>query len=399
MAALPAPLRTLFVTTLIFRAGTVAYPFLAAYLLLAGVIGPTAVGTALACFGVGALAADLAATVLLARFGARSVILAGLLLNAAVVVVVPWSDHLASLIVALLVWGFAYEVVTPASYSAVVAQTGAGDRKVPFSCIRLAINLGIAVGPLVGALVFAVQPRLVFWVNSACVLAAAGYLWTRPAAAAPGGAPRPAHRTRAPRLGPPARARFWTIYGLSLPVQLAYSLPSVFVATYVIVVLDLPGYWAGVVFSVNALCIVLFEVPVNVLMTRVSNRATLRLGYGLAGAGFLLMSQSESGPALILSTLVWTAGEMVVFPGLLNYVSSLSPGPSADRSMSIYSTGVNVAFILAPQLALLLSRPAAPALPWAAAGAAVVVAWLILIVASKHPYTWHPEEEPCRSAT
>ncbi|KMS71567.1 hypothetical protein ACM01_26815 [Streptomyces viridochromogenes] len=398
VAGLPAPLRVLFLTTLIFRTGTMAYPFLAAHLLVHEGLSKGMAGTVLACFGVGALAADLAASVLLGRVSARALMLGGLALNAAVLTLFPFLHGLAPVVAFAVVWGFAYEIVTPAAYSATVAAAGPEERKVAFSCYRLAINLGMAAGPVVGGLLFAVDARLVFWANAGCTLAAAGYLAARSREAAAAPPRRNARKQGTVPRTPYERARFWTIFGLSLPVQLAYSLPSVFVSTYVIVGLGLPGYWAGVVFAVNAVGIVLFEVPLNVLMARTGHLPTLLLGYGLAGAGFLLMALSGSGPSLVLATLVWTAGEIVVFPGLLSYVSDLSGEASADRNLSLYSTGVNIAFILAPHLALLLSRPSAPGIPWAVAGGALCVAWLLLTVARTSPLTWHKEEPSCTDA-
>ncbi|MEV0415186.1 MFS transporter [Streptomyces sp. NPDC050448] len=407
VAGLPAPLRTLFFTTLIFRTGTMAYPFLAPHLLLNGGLDAATAGLTVTGFGVGALAADLAAGKLLGRLHPHTLMQGGFLLGAAVLVVVPVLHGLPALAAGVLVWGFAYEIVTPAAYAATIAGSAPAERKVAFSCYRLAINLGMAAGPVLGALLFAIDPYAVFWANALCVLAAAAHLHSRrdpaphdparrgPAAAAAGrdGSAPPGGGDRQPL---PERTRFWTAFGLSLPLQLAYALPSVFVGTYVIVGLGLPGYWAGIVFTVNALGIVLFEVPLNVRMARVGDLPTLLTGYTLAGAGFLLMALADTGPGLVLATLVWTAGEIVVFPGLLDYVSRLS-GPAADHNMSLFSGGVNLAFITAPQLALHLSAPGHPGTPWAVAGAAVCAACLLLLAARNHPYTWH-KEEPCTSA-
>ncbi|MET3988077.1 MFS transporter [Streptomyces sp. PvR034] len=399
VAGLAAPLRTLFLTVLIFRAGTMAYPFLATHLLLSGGVDAAAAGLTVAGFGVGALAADLAAGPLLGRFRPHSLMRCGFLLNAAVLACVPALHGRAALSAAVLAWGFSYEIVTPAAYSATIAGSRPDDRKVAFACYRLAVNLGTAVGPMIGALVFAADPDAVFWANAVCVLAAIWHLHThrqRPPAPTTSGTPRP-HSTTRPPTTRIERTRFWTVFGLSLPIQLAYALPSAFVSTYVIVGLGLPGYWAGVVFTVNALGIALFEVPLNIRMARVGSLPTLLTGYTLAGTGFLLMARAESGLALVSATLVWTAGEIVVFPGLLGYVSRLS-SPAADRNMSLFSSGVNVAFILAPQLALLLSGPGHAGAPWAVAGAAVYAAVLLLLAARTHPYAWH-KEEPCTSAT
>ncbi|MFF2790650.1 MFS transporter [Streptomyces sp. NPDC058049] len=417
VAGLAPPLRTLFLTTLLFRTGTMAYPFLTPHLLGGGGLDAAGAGLVVTAFGVGALAADLAAGRLLGRMHPYALMRGGFLLGAAAVTVVPLLHGLPALTAGVLVWGFAYEIVTPAAYAATIAGSRPEQRKVAFSCYRLAINLGLSAGPLLGALLYAFDPYSVFWANAACVLAAAAFLHLRrehrPPGAGPytdsdsdsdsdtgGGGGGPGKEAAARGTVRPTaaeRTRFWTVFGLSLPIQLAYALPSVFVGTYVIVGLGLPGYWAGAVFTVNAVGIVLFEVPLNIRMARVGHLATLLSGYVLAGAGFLLMALAGTGPELVLATLVWTAGEIVVFPGLLDYVSRLS-GPAAGRTMGLFSGGVNLAFIAAPQLALHLSAPGHPGAPWAAAGAAVCAACLLLLAARTHPYTWH-KEEPCTSVT
>ncbi|MFD3325570.1 MFS transporter [Streptomyces sp. NPDC058701] len=401
LAGLARPLRTLFLTTLLFRTGTMAYPFLTPYLLGRGGLDAAEAGLAVTTFGVGALAADLAAGRLLAGLHPYALMRGGFLLGAAAVAVVPLLHGLPALITVVLVWGFAYEIVTPAAYAATIAGAPPEQRKVAFSCHRLAINLGLSAGPLLGALLYALDPYAVFWANALCVLAAAAFLHRRgarrPTADAAGGPGRETLPRGTVRQTSAERIRFWCVFGLSLPIQLAYALPSVFVGAYVIVGLGLPGYWAGVVFTVNAVGIVLFEVPLTLRMARVGHLATLLSGYALAGTGFLLMASADTGPELVLATLVWTAGEIVVFPGLLDYVSWLS-GPAADRTMGLFSGGVNLAFIAAPQLALHLSAPGHPGAPWAATGAAVCAACLLLLAARTNPYTWH-KEEPCSSVT
>jgi MFS family permease len=242
-----------------------------------------------------------------------------------------------------------------------------------------------------------VEPVALFWVNAVVVMLAAGFLAQRTRGRGafrchtPASTPEAAATPQRPRLvagSAQQETRNWTIFGLSLPIQLAFTLPPVFASTYIIVGLGLPSYWVGVVFTVNAGAIVLFEVPLNAAMVGVAHLPALLIGYGLTGAGFLLMGLSPAWPPLIVSTLVWTAGEMVVFPGLLTYVSSLSAPDISDRNMSLYSAGVNIAVIATPQLALLLSSPVSPELPWIAAGSAVCLAFMLLLAAGTSPYTW-----------
>jgi len=393
VGGLDRTLRTLFWTTLIFRAGTMAYPFLSAYLLLSGRISTGRAGFIVAAFGVGALIADLSAGVVLGRVSARAAIVFGLVLNAVILVVVPPLRDTGALIPAVLVWGLAFELYTPASYTAIVQMAPPDERKIAFSCHRLAINLGMGVGPALGGLLFALNPLALFWANAVFVLAAALNLLVRtrrlPGIGAAGAAEPAKPRGRLVAASWREETRFWTFFGLSLPIQFAYSLPPVFASTYVIIGLGMPSYWVGVIFTLNAAVIVLTEIPLNTLMARVAHLPTLVSGYALTGAGFLLMGVSHTPVALIAATLVWTAGEMIVFPGMLTYASALSAPEVSARNMSLYSAGVNVALIATPQLALLLSGSGHPALPWIAAGSAVCLALLLMLAARTSDSLWY----------
>ncbi len=61
VAGLNSDLRALFVSTLLFRAGTMAFPFLGAYLLGQERYGVEQVGLVVGAFGLGALIADVGA--------------------------------------------------------------------------------------------------------------------------------------------------------------------------------------------------------------------------------------------------------------------------------------------------------------------------------------------------
>ncbi|MCZ4125219.1 MFS transporter [Streptomyces sp. H39-S7] len=396
VSGLSRDLRTLFLTTLLLRAGTVAYPFLAAHLLLTGGLNTGRIGAIVSAFGVGALCADLAAGPLLGRFGARRTMLGGLLAQALILPLVPQLHGAPALIAAVFFWGFAYEVFTPASYAATIDGSSPQDRKVAFSCNRLAINVGMGIGPAIGGMVFAVDPQALYWINAGAILAAAACLATRTRARTLTGRPSALAGTgRAQRRLVASTARqetqFWTAVVVSLPIQLAFSLPMVLASTYIIVGLHLPSFWVGVVFTVNAAVIVLCEIPLNVAMARLAHFPSLLIGYALTGAGFLCMGLATTGPTLVAATLVWTAGEMIVFPSLLTYVGALSAPDIRDRNMSLYSAGVNVAFIAAPQVALLLSGPAHPALPWTVAGSAVCLAFLLILAARTSAATWYED--------
>ncbi|MEV6553268.1 MFS transporter [Streptomyces sp. NPDC051597] len=386
-------LRTLFITTLLFRSGTMAFPFLAAYLVERNDYSAGQVGSIVGAYGLGALAADLAAGPVLHFVSARTVMISGLVGNAALVAVLPLTHSAVMLIIGSLVWGFFYEAFTPAAYAETVRHSREEDRKVAFSCNRLAINVGMGIGPALGGLVFAWRPVGLFLINACVVLGTAVYLIIRTS----GGTVAEEGKTARGRLTAPTlkgETRFWSIFLLALPIHLAYALPPTFLSAYVIHERGLPSYWAGAIFFVNAVAIVLFEVPLNTAMRHVSHFVSLLAGYVLAASGFVLMGLSTSGPALVGATLLWTAAEMIVFPALLHYVSEVSDPSVTGRNMGLYSAGVNVGLIAMPQLSLMLTDDGGSAAsPWYLVGAALGVALVLIVVVRRSSYLWLTEPE------
>lgn len=391
VAGLNSDLRALFVSTLLFRAGTMAFPFLGAYLLGEDRYSAGQVGLVVGAFGLGALLADVGAGVLLGRVRPVTVMLGGCVGYALVLAVVPALSAVPALLVATLLWGMAFEIYTPASYAQVVAGSPPDQRKIAFSCNRLAINLGMGLGPAIGGLLFTVAPQALFYVNAVCVLAAAAVLLRRSTRSATTVQEAGPGRLLSPT--PRDESRFWTLFVLALPVHIAYALPPILLSTYIIEGIGLPAYWVSVVFVVNAAAIVLFEVPLNKAMAHMSHLRSLLIGYVLAAAGFALTGLTSSGPLLALITLFWTAGEMIVFPALLSYVSQLSAPTVINRNVSLYSAGVNVGFMTAPQIGGLLSAARSPGVPWLAAGAALAAASVLMLAARLSRATWCPDDE------
>ncbi|WP_269858146.1 MFS transporter [Streptomyces sp. RPT161] len=376
----------LFLTTLTLQSGSVVLPFLAAYLVNEHRYATGTVGLVVACYGVGALMADLSSGPLLRHVPARKLMTAGLAGNAIAVTALPYLRSPALLALAVVVWGFCYEIFMPASYLETVRLSPPRDLKIAFSFNRLAINLGMGAGPLVGAVLFPRWPIALFVLNALAAAAAGLYLATRGATRVepqPDGKQPDVPESRA-ATQTAARAggdrRIWAVLLLSVPIHYAYALPLTFVSVYVPRDLHLPDMWVGLVFAVSAGSIVLFEIPLNTAMRDVGSVPALTMGYALAASGFALMGAVRSGPALLLATLVWTLAEMVVFPELTRCVSLVSSPATASRNMGMYAAVMNAGLMAAPQLALAVTAHAGPASPWYLAGAAIAVPLPVLLL-------------------
>ena len=392
LRGLNARLQALFMITLVFRTGTLAFPFYAAYLIHQHAIAPGTAGLLVGVYGAGALCTDLIIGGVIKRFSANRVILGSLLLNAALLLVIPSVDNTPVLLLLSFLWGACYEAFTPATFSETVAHSSLETRKVAFSCNRLAINIGMAIGPLLGSLIFLRNADAVFYINALLSLLAfatclrfARSLPVTPGAAVAG------KDEGLPEQAPHERSRLLVILLAALPVHVAYALPPTFLSAYIINYTELPAYYVGIIFFINALLVIVFEVPINLRMAHLSSSRSLIVGFLLAGSGFFLMGFGQVGALLLLATVLWSLGEMIVFPGITHYVSSISSRDSVARNLGYYSAGVNIGVMVAPSLAfMLVSRPALPS-PWLLAGCVLLLFAIAVGVMKRSALLWNEQ--------
>ena len=385
-------LQSLFLITLVFRMGTMAFPFYAAYLIHQHAVSAGTAGLLVGVYGAGALFVDLIIGAVIKRFSANRVILGSLLLNAVLLLIIPSVENTAALFVLSFLWGACYEAFTPATFSETVTHSSSETRKVAFSCNRLAINIGMAIGPLLGSLIFLSNADAVFYLNAALSLVSfvACLRFGRAVAVAPV-TTLAGKGNGLPESAPHERSRLLVILLAALPVHIAYALPPTFLSAYIINYTELPAYYVGIIFFINALLVILFEVPINQRMSHLSSSRSLVAGFLVAGVGFFLMGFSHIGALLLVATVLWSLGEMIVFPGITHYVSSISSRHTVDRNLGYYSAGVNIGVMITPSLAfMLVSQPSLPS-PWLLAGTVLLLFAVAVGVMKSSTLLWNKE--------
>jgi len=357
---LPREVWALAATTFVNRVGTMVIPFLVLYLT-----GPLGFSSALAgaivgVFGATSIVAAPVSGRLADRFGATRVMGSSLVLSAAVLALYPFVRGVAPVIAATVLFAAVSEAYRPASLSAVSLAAGAEQRKAAFALNRLAINLGMSVGPALGGFLAAWSYTALFWVDGASSLAAAAVLAWAPvrAAAREPAEPRAATAddpSRAPLLGEAWRDHrllyflFAALPALIVFFQLTASLP-------LFLVRDL-GYSAafyGALFTLNTLIIVVLEVPLNVAMADWPAGRQLALGAALVALGFGGMALTHGRVGLAVTVVVWTFGEMVLLPAMAAYVGDIAPEHRSGEYMGLFTMTFGFALVLAPPIGTFL---------------------------------------------
>jgi MFS family permease len=351
--ALPRDVWTLAITTLVNRMGTMVIPFLALYVTRE--LGYTAgrAGIILGLYGLGAIVAAPLAGRLCDRLGARRVMRGALILSGCVMLLFPLCRSWPMLLAATLLLATTSEGYRPASFAALAEAAPESQRKAAFSLLRLAVNLGMSIGPAVGGFLAAVSYPAIFWVDGGTSILAGIVITIWPVGGS-ATAPRtePGSGEPAPARSQPARrdGRFLYFLLACVPVIMVFFQHVGAMPLHLVGGLGFPSQFLGLLFTFNTILIVLLEVRLNMATARWPHGRSLALGALLVGVGFGGLAWSRSAWQVVATVVVWTFGEMILLPSMAAQVTDAAPPDRRGEYMGFYSMSFGVAFSAGPWL-------------------------------------------------
>jgi len=150
---------------------------------------------------------------------------------------------------------------------------------------------------------------------------------------------------------------------------------------YLVDDLSLPVSFFGLLFTLNTMLIILIEVPLNLATAHWPHRRALVLGALLFAVGFGALAFA-TGPLSVAATVViWTFGEMILFPVAASYVSELAPPSRRGEYMGAYWMAFALAMMIGPLAGtLFMARYGATALWLIVLVVGLFAAWINFIV-------------------
>ncbi|MFF8863261.1 MULTISPECIES: MFS transporter [unclassified Streptomyces] len=316
LRALPLALRVLFLASFINRAGMFVFPLLAVYLVRGKDLSPGEAGLLISVGSTGLLAGSLLSGPLRDR---RTALLTALLLNAcgylglAVLDGPPWT-YAGLLFVALVGMG----MFGPASNTLVADLTEPDQRPFAYTVSYIGNNLGMGIGPLLGGLAAAYSYHVMFAGNiiAGLVCAAMIALWVPSER-------RDRDKTRKDRTrsGPLGHRHVLLLVLVSffyvVPlIGLEYALPLA-----VTTVLHDSAGLVGVVYTVNSVVVVGLGLAMEKRMQGRGTKPLLLVSGALWAAGLTVIVVGFSLPAILLSTVIWTLGEIIASVVVPTYIA------------------------------------------------------------------------------
>jgi MFS family permease len=303
---------------------------------------------------------------------------ASLLLSGVLLLLFPLAHHFAAILVVTFLFAMLNESVRPPSLALVSDLVGPPQRKAAFALSRLAVNLGMSIGPAIGGILAVFSFRSLFFVDGATSILAGIWLMLAPwpkspsegrqkgasaqdweaaedaedlgremeaESAAPLAAPHPVADLSAFR-----NRRMLYFLAALIPVQVVFFQLTSTLPLFLVRHLQLPESVFGTVFTLNTLMIVAIEVPLNTAMAHWSHRRTLMLGALLYAIGFGSYAIITGPAGVFAGVVIWTFGEMILMPGSSAYAAEIAPPERRGEYMGLYTMSFSIAFSLGPFL-------------------------------------------------
>jgi len=347
LRSLPRGLLPLYAGTIATRLGTFVVPYLTLYLSQDRGLSLSVTGRIIAAGGVGLLLGNLAGGWLADRVGRKTALLFALVINAAGMVLLgsglPSATAYALALALASVGGGMY---TPAANAWIADLTEGAGRQLAYTVNYICINVGMGLGPLLGGMLAAASFHWLFIGDVATTAVCAAFI-----ASASG-------RTRRVRSGHDAPAPSMKLSPTTLAV-LAFCSASFFIIAplmgleyavplFVGTVLHEPLVLVGLVYTVNATCILLLGLPLERAVAGRDPLLMMALAGVLWAMGLSVLAVGLSASALLLCTFLWTLGEMLGSVVVPTFVANRVDEDVRGRFLAVPDAMRSLAAIVAP---------------------------------------------------
>lgn len=351
LKGLPKNIWLICIVALINRTGTMVFPFLALYLTQEIGVEPGKAGLVLTFYGIGALISAPFAGKLSDKIGALNLIKLSLLSSGVLYFVYLFFNSYIAISIISVVLAVVSESFRPAGMSFISTEASADQRKPAYALYRLAINLGMSIGPVVGGLLSAINFDLLFYVDGFTSIAAGIFLLLAKWQVKP--------REVEIEKGKPdeivlKQKAVWKdglfMYFLfaALPVAMVFMQHFSSLPLFIVDGLGFSRSTFGLLVAVNTVIIIIAEVPLNANMSHWADWKGLALGSLLCAIGFGGMVFTTEIIGIIITIIIWTFGEMIFFPAAASFAAEISPENRRGEYMGYFQMMFSLSFTLAP---------------------------------------------------
>lgn len=349
------------IISLINRAGTMVFPFMTIYLTVSLKFTLKEAGIIMSFFGLGSIIGSYCGGWLTDRVGNYKVQFWSLILTSITLLFIMRVQSFWGISAMAFLLSLVADAFRPANKVAVSNYSTPENLTRSFALLRLAVNLGFAIGPALGGILAAWKGYdLLFYADAlTCLLAAIFFKFTLKddfkateiKKASNESVSKQAEVT-SPYQDVPFMFFLLIVSILSFVfLQLFYTMPVFFKQD-----LGLNEGYIGAFMALNGLLIGLFEMPLVYIAERQLPKFTsMMIGGFLIGIGYLAFSFSALWIGVAAIAMIFlTLGEILYMPFASAFVASRSEDANRGQYMALYSMSWATASVVAPSSGFLL---------------------------------------------
>ena len=373
-ANLPAGAWILSLVVFVNRSGSIALFFMTLYLTRELNFSIAAAGRMLSIYGFGALLGTYLGGWLSDIIGTKRVQLYSLILSGIGFIILGMLEEPLPIGVLMFLLATASEAFRPANATAISEVCPPLLRPRAFALNRLAINLGVTIGPALGGFLARANYHYLFWVDGFTCFFAGLMLWIlfRNILLSKFESSQQMEST----VVHPWKDKIYVLI-LILVFLNAIIFTQLF-NTWPIYLRDFYGLLEdkiGLLVMVNAFLIVLFEMPVIHKLEKSEHLRIIAIGSLFLSTGFALLPLGATFRFAVLTVIIWTIGEIMVFPLLTGFISNRAPERSRGKYLGMYNFSFSLAFVIGPIFGTNIYDFISPVILWLSCGILGILAY------------------------
>jgi MFS family permease len=371
--------------------GSLLFPFFALYLTQRFGVSMTQVGVLFAAFSISSFIGAFPGGALTDRFGRKGIIIFSLVSTSLSTLLMGFVNEFQYFLVVAFISGIFTDVGGPA-YEAVFMDLLPPEKRASgFGIRRVAFNLAIVIGPVIGGFVAARSYLALFVIDAVISVIVALLVFLLIPETKPSTGEDKAQESTAQSFGGYLKVlrdgRFMAFSLVCLLTWLVYMNMNTTLGVYLRDEHGIPASGYGLLISINAAMVVLMQFPITRRTEKNPPMLMMALGAFFIAAGLFLYGFLNTFFWFAVAMAILTIGEMITIPIANAVVAQFAPEAMRGRYNFIYGLSWGISFAVGPYLAGRIMDNYDPNLLWYACGIVGMFAVLGFLILQRAAHT------------
>ena len=368
--------------SLINRAGTMVIPFLSLYLTKELEFSESDSGSILAFFGIGSLLGSFLGGKLIDKIGFYKIMVFSLFVTGFGFIGLQYVTSFWGLCFAILGIMTIADMFRPAIFVSLKAYSKPENQTRSLALIRLAINLGMGVGPTLAGFIIVQQGYdMLFWIDGVtCIIAIVIFYFLVKEKKRPP-TTKSIAEIASEKYAVYKDKSYWVFIATFFFIGMAFFQLLITMPIYQNVQFNLTEFDTGLIMFINVAIIVLFEMPfINYLeRLQVSNTKMIIYASLLFGLSFYVLVCNFWIGILIVNIVIITLAEMIGFPYTNSYAIKRAKEGHEGSYMAMYAMAFSLAHIFSSKTGLEIVANFGHQVNWFVTGTYGIIAMFLSI--------------------